>query len=696
MSFIGDFIFHSVLAALVAVVLFGMPGLVVLRLLGLLTRQRIFTALLVAPVIGLCTYGPFSLVFVTVFDYSVLTILAAWLIFQILVLLWLRQQATLITAEDFYTLPYLHTLLLLLGAGLCAILPTINIFPAVHQDALFVNAPIFDHAKIAIVDSIAREGMLPQNPYYAPAGETIQLIYYYTWHFLVSQLKMITAATGWQAEVAMSWFTGFSCLGFLCGLAIRMTRKTRAGFFVLLFSLTGPPALSLPKLLGPGSSDWVGFPPGHSLELWLIQMSWAPQHVFSAIAVIVLIFLLARLLSCDHMQCNYIPVVGLAGAAAFGASAWVGGVALLLSLPFLVLSVLRAQLPKQHYYRTLKMALLALPVCVLFSMPLLISQTSGPSLTNSSLPFGLWIYTATSLFHKESFMGVAHIVLFWLQFLPLSLGVIYILGCLAVLARSSTVLEERVFQVLSIGGIFGFMLIAQFVESTIMNNDLGWRSVLVPVMLLLVWSAIALTELSSRRFTETEKWRSCAWIVKWRHAVLPLTIVGLMIGILSTAYSWRLAGSDHHLLDESTIAIRQGFLRQRDAWAKVREYATPTDLVQSNPDGYSTLTPWPVTLPLMLFADRSTAYANPGYVQALAYRYNTDKKAHQYQLVQNVFSSQPTESAIRSLRDVLNIKVLLVDKYDAVWNSNAIERSGLYRLVHSNEDYKIYVTMLEY
>jgi len=56
-----------------------------------------------------------------------------------------------------------------------------------------------------------------------------------------------------------------------------------------------------------------------------------------------------------------------------------------------------------------------------------------------------------------------------------------------------------------------------------------------------------------------------------------------------------------------------------------------------------------------------------------------------------VFSAQPTEQSIRAVRDILKVKVLLVDKFDAVWNNDVIEHSGLYELVYKTIDFKIYV-----
>jgi hypothetical protein len=694
MNFVSDFFWHSVLAALIASIWFSLPGLWVLRLLGLQTRWHPLSATgLVAPALGLCTYGPFSLAVTAILGYSTETLIITWLLFQALAWLWLRQTTySSIPAEDFCQLSSRHSLLLLLGAALWAIIPTINIFPAVYQGGLFVNDSIFDHAKIAIVDAIAREGLLPINPYYAPEGETILLIYYYTWHFLASQLKLLVGVTGWQAEVALNWFTGLATLSFLCALAIRFTRQARTGVFLLLFALTGPLADLLPWLLGPRWENWVAYPPIHGLELLWIQMSWVPQHVFSALSVVVLIFLITRVLSSNRWQPNYAVIAGLSSAAAFGASTWVGGVGLTLSLPFLVIAALLLRLPRFHYINALQVALLAVIVSILFALPAFISQASGPAVTSAELPFGWRLYTATRLVNKEPYWGyIGHILLFWLQFLPLNLGIVFVLGSLTLLVRSVTVLEERIFQALSIGSTLGFLLIVQFVSSTILNNDLGWRNVLVPVMLLLVWSAIALTDLMSCQVITMVKWRFNTRLIRWRPAILSLVIVGLTVGILSSIRLWHFPDPSYRQPDAHTLALHQGFLRQQQAWAKVREYAGPTDRVQSNPDGYATITPWPVTLPYALFADRAIAYANVEYATVFAYRYDRTKNIQQYQLIQQVFSAQPSEQALRKLHDTLKVKVLLVDKFDAVWHTNAIERSGFYQLVYQEADFKIYV-----
>jgi hypothetical protein len=688
-NFINEFFWQSLFASAVASIFFSLPGAMILHLLGL--RWHTVSIFFVAPALGLCTYGPFSLAFTALVGYSVFTLLLSWFFFQVIILFWLSFLPTISDHETFCELSIKNALLLLGGAVIWAIIPTSNIFPTFYQGGLFINDHIFDHAKIAVVDAIAREGLLPINPYYAPNGETILLIYYYTWHFLASQLKLLANVTGWQAEVAMNWFTGFATIAFLSAVAIRVTQRALTGALLLLFALASPPADLLPFLLEPHWKNWVGYPPVHGLEVLWVQMAWVPQHVFSALALVIFIVLTTRILSHKTWQPQYALVAGLTIAAAFGSSTWVGGIGFIFVLPVLIIMALWLRLPSSHYLNTLLTALLAILICLIFSLPLLISQASGPSLAESELPFSLGLYTATGLFNKTPYWGyVGHLILFWLQFLPLCLGIIFILGSLAMIVHSPTQLETRIFQTLSIGATIGFLLVVQFLQSTFWNNTFGWRAVLVPLMLLMIWSAIALTKLSTP--DSVSKWQPRFLSPRWQPMILSLVIVGLTIGILSSLRLWRWPNPSHYPPPSEVLAQHQGFFQQRLAWASVREYAGPTDKVQSNPDGYAHLTPWPATLPYALFADRATTYANREYATVFAYRYDSKEREQQYRLIKNVFSAQPTKQAIGYLHDVLKVKVLLVDKFDPVWHSTAIEASKFYDLVEVSSHYKIYVT----
>lgn len=690
MNFSIEFFWHSLRAAVFAVFFFGLPGLWTALLLGWRFNPSV---LLVVPALGLCAYGSFSLLFTWLLGYSSLTVSAAWLLYQGIAVLVYINYVRRITPDSpdnhslvtFSSVP--HVLWLSLVAAIWALLPTINIYPAVYQEGLFVNGHIFDHMKIAFIDGITREGLPLMNPFYAPGGERIPLIYYYAWHFLGAQIKTLSCVSGWQAEVALSWLTSFSIVSFLAALAVRISGRLWAGFALLLFALIGQPADVLPRILGARWGNWVGYPPIHPVEVLWIQLSWAPQHVFAALCSVLLLFLTARAIFMPHLCWCYAGIIGLIAAVGFGASVWVGGVALLLVLFPLLFTLWYSRLELKHWWGPL---LLALGVCVVFAWPVLSSVASGPSLA-VGFPLAFKLFHATKLFGVDAPLHlVANIVLFWLQFLPLCFGIVYVLGIFTVTVYKSHEQETQLFKYLSIVVIVADLLAVQWVQSVVVNNDFGWRTAVVPFMLLLVWAAVALADLP-RVFMQ---WRSGSLMLHARPVVIPLIWIGITVGMAASFYVW-VWPQPHPLYrspSKKDLTWHRDFFRQREAWAAVRRYTGPNDLVQNNPDTYATVvTPWPAPAPVSLFADRPVAYTDPESVNVFAHSYSKAQKSAQEKAVHALFVTQPEPAALLYARDTLRIKALLVDLRDPVWHSQAIEHSGIYRLVEETQQFKVYL-----
>jgi hypothetical protein len=569
LEFSTGFLCNSLLAAALTFIFYSLPGLCAGLLLGLRAN---LSALFIAPALGLCTFGPFSLLFTWLLGYSALTVSVGWVIFQVGAMLvyfkFVRRPITGSVPADvpqsFMSVP--GAAWLLLGASLWALVPVVNIYPSMYQDGIYVNVHIYDHMKIAFVDGIAREGLPPLNPFYAPAGERIPLIYYYAWHFFGAQIKTLGGVTGWQAEVALSWFTSFATIALGAGLAVRISGRLWAGFALLLMGLAASPALLLPKIMGARWEALVDFPSGHHLEVLWVQLSWAPQHVFSAMCGVLLLFLLARALALPRLRWCYAVTVGLAAAAGFGASVWVGGVALAIVSPALLAALLLALRGKRFdYARWWAPLLLALGVCGLFALPVLVSVTSGPTIAQD-FPLALKPYYATGLVGQDTALQVvAHSVLFWLQFLPLCLGIVYLLGLPAVVAYLPRDLETRIFKYLGVSAIMAYLLIVQWVQSAIVQNDFGWRSVNVPFMLLLVWAAVAVAELPN----PASRWHGGEKMRRLRPIFIPLIWVGITVGLLASFRAW-----------QSKAIENSGIYRLVEATERFKIYLAVTDDVQ--------------------------------------------------------------------------------------------------------------------
>lgn len=681
MGFSTGFLLASVFAACFSLLFFGLPGLLSAAMLGI--KNRNFSTLLLAPALGLCFFGPFALLFCWLLGFSLVNILTAWLIFLLSIYLSVAEQQQ----QWYKRLVSVKSLYLVAAIMLWAIIPPLNIYPFIYENGLFVNAQIFDHMKISIVDSIVREGLPPLNPYYAPEGERISLVYYYAWHFDAAMIRLITGVSSWQAEVAFSWFSSFSAMGFLAAMAIRITGKQLAGFFVVLLALTGSPADVLPEIAGHRWEQWLGYP-GHLLEVIWIQLSWAPQHVFSALSSVVLLFLISHALINKHLRWQHAMLIGLTAAAGFGASVWVGGIALACSAPFLLIAL---RLFAVDCSKMTGPLLLALLVCVIFAIPVLTSITSGPPSGTTGIPLKIKLYLSTGLFDAGSVQEKAgHFILYWIKFLPLTFGIVYILGILSIATYKPGQTENRIFYYLSFTAIFTHLILVQFVQSDIVNNDFGWRTACVPVMLLLIWGATLLTELP----LTTSSWSPFAIKLSRHPGFMPLTWAGITLGLIAAFFYWQWPKpylGDNEPSREN-LALRQDFYRQDVAWQAIRRHTAYNDIVQSNPDSYArVVTPWPAPAPLALFANRATAFAEPESVNVFAHSYDKLQKNKQYKAVQAIFSAHPQTEVLLYARDKLKIKALLIDHRDPVWATDALEASGVFSLVEQHPDYKIYL-----
>jgi hypothetical protein len=698
------FFWHSALAALCAAFLFGLPGLAVLRALKItppFRRPPSIATWLLAPAMGLCTFGPWSFLSTSIVSFSGLSLLTSWLLCVAAALFlahWRSAPDDKANVPSFPAgIPSISntaTVLLILGAMLWAAIPAITIYPGLYKGALYADREIGDHLKIGMVDGIAREGMPALNPFYAPDGKRILLSYSYGWHFLAAELKKLTRVSGWEAEVAMTWYTGFAMICFLCAIACGLTGKATAGLWVILLAVTGPLSDDmLPVLLGPRWLYVIGLARTHPLEIPWIQMGWAPQHALSGLAVALLLWLLSGVLSMEKPRIAYTLAIGLAAAAGFECSVWVGGFALMVVSPLLLIAVAALRLPMRNYLATVKTCLPAALLSLAALIPLLLGLFSGTQQFGARSHVGFGIYDSTYL---ETHAGLpanwqiaARIVLFWIHLLPLSLAAIYVVGLPAMLASRPRSLPQRTFLTISLTATFGFLLVTQFLRSTIANNDLGWRSMNVSLMFLLIWAAAALADIPCLAGEALDRWRKRAILVRGRAHIFPLAIGLLALSILSTAH---LVGYPIPPSPEDMNLHRQ-FAQQAEIWAIVRSYTKPTDLVQSNPDGFADLPPYPCNLPYHLFADRPSAYGCFGSAFVYAFRHSADDNYAQYHLVEDVFSANPSPASIHAMHDRIGVKAIVVIRADPVWSSNAITESGLYRRVAGNHEYKIFLAI---
>jgi hypothetical protein len=709
MSFISAFALHTALAVLVAAVWFTIPGWVVARLLCWHKRFGPLLTGLVAPALGLCTFGPVSLL-VAIWRYNVAELVAVWIIFCasgfILQLRAKRDVPAAIGADSEIGPPVIVTpaaIALLLACALLAVMVAQNLFPEVRNGGLYFNEMMFDHSKIAITDSIVRQGVPPLNPFYTPGGKTVLLNYYYLWQFLASQIALLTRVSSWPIDVAMTAYTSFAAAGLVVALAVELTRRAAGGLLALLIAAVAPIADPLLKLAFPAWLHWM--PRTLLLPLWL-QCAWSPQHVTSGCAVVLALMLVAQIPDAAKKSPSgsilgaggvaRAGVLGLVAAAAAGSSIWVGGVAFAVTAPLLLVALLQSRLDRRQWVYVFRTIACALPITMLFFAPVLYSLLSAKT-PKHAVVLGVWQANnwVVAVLHRRHkvVINLVQAVLFWLTYLPLNLGVSVIVGLPAVFARRrDQTTGQRALRLMAGWGSVGYLLVSQFMQSTLVNNDLGWRAPIVPGMLLSVWAAAALLELgtaSKKGISAAMRWDTRALFIRLRWLAVPIGWIALGLGLLSCVFFYHTPL--HKPETAANLAARRDLLLQASAWRYVRRFAGPTDRVQANPDGFHKLGIRPPQLPEQLFADRPAAYASRHCVMIFGFAYDAAQRRETNDLMMRIFSGHPHPNDIRQMWQVLKVKVVLVDRLDRLFNTDALQRSGLYRLALARPTYRIFV-----
>ena len=206
------------------------------------------------------------------------------------------------------------------AAAALAILPALGVWPKLDDGGLVLAEPLFDHSKIAIVDDIARLGLPPGNPFFGEAGA---LAYYYLWHFSAAVVAALVGANGWEGDIALTWFSSFTSLALMMGLAVQLGGQSLAAPLVVLLSLAA--SLSpLLRLLFP--DDFIDGALSQSPwpRSWIFQASWVPQHLASASCVVLAVLILSRL--GGRRSWPLVPLLAVVVAAGFESSVWVGGI----------------------------------------------------------------------------------------------------------------------------------------------------------------------------------------------------------------------------------------------------------------------------------------------------------------------------------------------------------------------------------
>src|SRR6516164_5540075 len=476
------------------------------------------------------------------------------------------------------------------AAAALAILPALGVWPKVDDGGLVLAEPLFDHSKIAIVDDIARLGLPPGNPFFGEAGE---LAYYYLWHFSAAVVAALVGANGWEADIALTWFTGFASLALMMGLAVQLGARRLAVPLVLLLSLAAS-LWPLLELLFPAD-----FLYGALFQLpwprsWIFQASWVPQHLASASCVVFAVLILSDL--GGRHSWPLVPLLAVVVAAGFQSSAWVGGVVFAAAaLPYGVVLLGTAGDARRRAV-LLAQAAVATTLALALSFPFLRDECIATAARQLGAGIALRPFAVLGPLVPDAVRHIADLPAYWIVLLVIEFPAIYFAGTWAMAGaladRSAAPAQRRL--------VVGFALLAGtsfgipwLFASTIANNDLAWRGVLPGILVLTIFAAAGIA-----RWMATASARATAAFL--------CVALGIPGGI---EIAWDNASG-------TRAQLVAALAETPEMWAAVRRHAAPEERVGNNPLFLDDCVRWPINISWALFADRRSCYAGWNFARA--------------------------------------------------------------------------------
>jgi hypothetical protein len=648
---------NAALCALIATAFWSLLGYALAR--HLLPRVL---AMAVAAVIGWAAHSAVTLPIYLWIGFSPIAVVGIGALCILLAGFSLSIEAPASGAEGELTIPAWT----FAAAAVLALLPAVAVLPKFSGDAVWLADPIFDHSKSAIVDAIRRLGLPPVNPVFGEIGGPQRLAYYYLWHFSAAEIASVLSASGWEADIGLTWFTALASLILMMGLAVWLSKRSGAAVWVLALAAAGSVWVTLDWIFHAEDLTPVLWAP-IGMAGWLFQATWVPQHVMAANCVVIAMLLLTRY--AQRQSLALIVPLALLIVAGFESSTFVGGFTFAIAALVVAPILFSATNPARRLRLAAGLALAALLVACMIA-PFVLDQLAAVRARGGGSPIVVSHYAVFGELLPHGLRRLLDVPAYWLVILPLELPAAYIAGAVGLVAavrggmRRPEKLAMSAFACLAGAGLVtSWLLVSTLGE----NNDLGLRAI-IPAAIVLIVSAATL-------------------LVGARHraAVATTVLIGLALSLPDTA----------KMIHDNTLGAPRPdgrvFARTPELWAAVRRHAGPTARVANNPLFLKDLTPWPGNLSWALLSDRGSCFAGRDLALAYAPLSPERREAINGQFV-GVFDGRGTPDDVHDMAAKFGCDVAVIVPQDKAWDHDPFATSPHYHLAEAREDkWRIYV-----
>jgi hypothetical protein len=638
-------------------------------LLGFALGSRLVPRVLAigaAPVIGWSVHSAAILPLYLLFGFSPLLVAGIGAVCILIAGFSLSQPRTVREIEPAQAIP----MWTLVAAALVAVLPAATILPKSSGGAVWLADATFDHAKIAMIDTLTRLGLPPVNPVIGEAAASSSLAYYYLWHFSAAEIALITSISGWEADVGLTGFTAFASLSLMMGLAVWLSKRAIAAIWVVALAAAGSLWVTLYWIFQGKTFAPVLMPP-IGMGGWLFQATWVPQHLMAASCVAAAVLLITRYALQQHPV--LVVTIALLVVAGFESSAFVGGVAFavagLIAAPILLSEVDRQQ--RLRFVGGLAIAAL-LVVCLI--APFVRDQLAAIAARGGGRPIAFSLYRVFGSQFPDWLRHLLDVSGYWLIILPVELPASFIAGVIAFAAALRGVMprgEKLVIKVFACLAGAGLLVSWLFVSTLGENNDLGLRAILLAELVLIVMTAAGMAGLQSKSL---------------RAPIVAAALAGLVLSVPDFILTMR----------DNIVAPQQPpdakvFAEAPNLWVAVRRHAGPAARIANNPHFLADLTPWPANISWALLANRSSCFAGREMAIAFAPLPREQRAEIDAQFVR-VFDGQGTPNDVHDLATRYHCDVVVLVPQDRAWGYDPFAVAPDYRLAETREGrWRIYV-----
>jgi hypothetical protein len=645
---------NAVLCALIGIAFWTVLGYAIAR--HLLPRVLAIGA---APVIGWAVFSATTLPILTLLGFSARAVVSLAALCLAIAGIWLlRRPPRTASKPELSVKPWWFA-----AAGVVALAPALALLPKFSERGVHLAAPIFDHAKIAIIDAMTRQGLPPVNPVFGTAGAAGRLAYYYLWHFSAAELALPLRIGGWEADIGLTWFTAFASLLLMMALAVWLSK--RGGAAILVVALAASASLREVLSIVFGNYELAPFlqsPTG--LAGWLFQAAWVPQHLMSASCVIAAMLLLVHY--AQRQNLGYVPTLALLVAAGFESSAFVGGVtfaiAAVVSAPLLFAAIET----KRRLTAGLGLTASAL-IALCVAAPFIHDQFAMVAGREAGGAIGVHHFEVLGDMFPPTLRRILDAPAYWLILLPLEFPATFIAGALSLivlLRRAAPGPERTAVQLFGVLAVTGLAISWLLVSTLGDNNDLGLRAILPAAVILIVAAAAGVVAAPPGRAA--------------RAAIAAAAFGGLILSLPDTAAmiyaNWR----------GNAAADASVFAQAPELWSALRRYAPANARIANNPLYLQDLTPWPGNMSWALLADRNSCFAGREMAIPFAPLPPERREAINRQFIR-VFAGQAAPADVGELATKYGCDVVVLVPQDGAWTQDPFAASAVYQLAESRE-----------